>query len=306
MSDRPEPEVGDDSKEAGVPCAFPLDRQLSLSGRCHPGARNRPSLLALHGFLGSGADWLPVIRHLNAGTRPAPSWWTVDLPGHGNSRLGAPARQPFPESVDRFLHPLIQAISDGEQPLILIGYSLGGRLALHCALDPVFSQRLAGLVLISASPGLSDPGERTARIDRDAGWAHRFREEPLERVLPDWDAQPVLAPGPAADTRLEQAFCERRATQDGRQLAWALEAFSPGRLPGLQARLPGLACPVLWLTGEADAAYARVGRVAAQVCPRGRHRAVPQASHRLLLEAPGAVAGALGEFLDLHRNRRAD
>ena len=73
---------------------------------------------------------------------------------------------------------------------MLLGYSLGGRLALHALLHA--PELWAGALVVGADTGLADPKEREARVRWDAAWAERFLNEPWEDVLRDWDAQAVF------------------------------------------------------------------------------------------------------------------
>src|SRR5262245_37449007 len=109
----------------------------------------------LHGFLGCARDWEALASKLDA-----PSF-AIDLPGHGRS----PFTAQFEEALSSALPP---------EPVHLVGYSMGGRLALRYALaEP---ERVASLTLIGAHLGLKTESERAARLARDAVWARKLRE----------------------------------------------------------------------------------------------------------------------------------
>jgi len=102
-------------------------------------------LVFLHGFLGTAADWQPVCDFL-----PPCHCIGINLPGHG----GVPFSEDFEIDIERF-H--------------LIGYSLGGRLAMaYAAKNP---SRIASLTIASAHPGLTDESEKQKRLENDAMWA---------------------------------------------------------------------------------------------------------------------------------------
>ncbi|HEX7072051.1 MAG TPA: alpha/beta fold hydrolase, partial [Rhodothermales bacterium] len=88
--------------------------------------RHSDAVVLLHGFLGSSSDWSDVVDRLGAGL----SFITPDLPGHGNTRLPAP--EPTMRMVVEWLHGVVQ--SAGSDRVVLVGYSMGGRIAMHYAL----------------------------------------------------------------------------------------------------------------------------------------------------------------------------
>lgn len=236
----------------------------------------------LHGFLGDPADW-DVVRGL---LPPAPGGDLAPrLPGHGASP------SPVPPELDEWLEHLLLELG-GEDPLELVGYSLGGRLALRLALrDP---GRVRRLVLLGASPGLPDSAERARRRALDEQRASRLETQGLEAFLLDWYRQPLFAawlerPGAAA-------WLERRRGGVAPSLARVIRVASPGRQPDLWPDLSRLAMPVLWLAGEQDTVYAELAARGAGRCPLGQLALVAGAGHAAHLEEPAALAGRLAEF----------
>ena len=196
----------------------------------------QPTLVLLHGLLGDGADWQPVIDQL-----PGLPSLALDLPGHGSNQ--ALRVSGFGQAHEWLCGELkARAITHYR----LAGYSLGGRLALHHA-----SQSPAGLqalLLENCHPGLP-VAERTARIAHDEGWARRFECEPLARVLADWYRQGVFAD---LDDDARSRQVARRLGNDGRALAAMLRATSLGRQPNLAPWLSETRLPVSWISGSRD------------------------------------------------------
>src|SRR5215218_551890 len=147
------------------------------------GDRRSPSVLFLHGFMGSSVDWQDVAAAI--GDRAF--CITPDLPGHGAS-LGL---TPESYSIDGIARAAIHVLDrlEGERPVVA-GYSMGGRLALYLALR--FPERCAGLFLESASPGLESAGERAARRAADESKAGRLESGNFELFLEDWYHQPLF------------------------------------------------------------------------------------------------------------------
>jgi 2-succinyl-6-hydroxy-2,4-cyclohexadiene-1-carboxylate synthase len=248
-------------------------------------------ILALHGFLGDPADWRAFAAAVRS-HRPDGVFEAPRLPGHGSgSDLEAP-----PPAFDGWTDWLLQRIAAQPEPCHLLGYSLGGRLALAAALDPRARGRVRSLALLSASPGLSGDDARAARRALDEQRALRLQEAGLPAFLREWYAQPLFTP--LLESRGLDALLERRCGGEASALAEVLRAVSPGRMPHWRPRLGGLEVPLLALAGSRDEPYAGAAREQAALAPRGRAVVLPGAGHALLLEAPGPAASAWLAWID--------
>lgn len=228
-----------------------------------------PAILALHGNLGTTADWdLPGCRDTH----------TIDLWDHVD--LG----------FDEFAVALAGPLSAGLEKPILAGYSLGGRLALHALAS--FPERWGAAVIVSAHPGLCCAEDRIARRTSDAIWADRARSMDWGVFLDQWNAQPLFGEV-SHELRARQAALEPRREA----IAKAFETWSLGRQEDLRSRLGRFTGPVLWITGENDARFTRLGAEMAAVFPDFRHLVVPGAGHRVLEEGAESVVRELTVFL---------
>ncbi|MFR9720710.1 2-succinyl-6-hydroxy-2,4-cyclohexadiene-1-carboxylate synthase [Aeromonas diversa] len=189
----------------------------------------------LHGLLGHGGDWSGVTAAL-----PGPVL-TLDLPGHGTNRALRVAS--FAE-FDDWLRQRLQAARI--ERYRLVGYSLGGRLALyHASREPA---GLEALWLENCHPGLPEE-MRAVRRAHDECWAQRFERESLPTVLDDWYRQGVFAD---LDETARSAQIARRLDNDGPAVAAMLRATSLGLQPDLCPWLLGTALPVTYLSGRRD------------------------------------------------------
>ena len=166
---------------------------------------------------------------------------------------------------------------------LLVGYSMGGRLALQALIDRAPFDRA---VIVSA--GLNLEEDRDERRERDERWARRFERDPWDQVMRDWNAQPVF--GGHAVERFEDDY-ERG------ELARQLRENSPGVLPPLAPRLHEIEIPVLWVVGERDSTYIEIGKHAVSLLPNAELWICPNAGHRVPWEQQEAFAGRLREFL---------
>jgi 2-succinyl-6-hydroxy-2,4-cyclohexadiene-1-carboxylate synthase len=171
----------------------------------------------------------------------------------------------------------------------LAGYSMGGRLALHAAL--AMPERVERLVLISASAGIEDAGARARRRKADETLATEIAGHDIEWFVERWRALSLFAEDPAWIVE-DVARDERRCTPAA--LAACLRAFGSGAMAPMWDRLGELAIPVTVLAGERDEQYVAAGRRLAEMIPHAELQVVADAGHRLALEAPQAIATALG------------
>jgi len=224
-------------------------------------------VLLLHGFTQTAASWAGVERALGARYRSV----APDL-GTG----------PWEAELDR-LEPLVP--SGG----VLAGYSMGGRLALALALRRLHALRR--LVLVSASPGLADAAERDARRAADAALADRIERIGTEAFAREWAAQPLFAGQPA---EVAERAHQDRGRRPAAEHAAQLRGLGTGAMPPLWGRLAELSLPVVLVVGERDAKFRGIADRMAGRLPDARVVLVPGAGHAVHLEAPEAVAAAIG------------
>lgn len=252
-------------------------------------ARPRPHLTAtvlLHGFTGSAAAWEPVLEGLRAaGRRPV----AVDLPGHGG-RAG---------EVDASAFSLASTLADvGEVapgPADLVGYSMGGRIALHYA--AAFPTRVRRLVLESGSPGLATEEERRGRVAADEELARSIEREGVEAFVERWTALPLFATQSRLDAVTRARLRSQRLANHPASLAAALRGLGTGAIPSLWGDLGRIEAPTLLLVGTEDAKFVEIAERMAERMPNARVRFVPSAGHAVHLEQPEAWLAAVLDFL---------
>ena len=261
------------------------DRQTPMLQYSIQGAPDQPSFCFLHGFMGRSGDWAPIVSALNAEMYAL----TVDLPGHGAS-LGVADHY---YSMEGATQALADVLDDaGIDRCSLVGYSMGGRIALYFAL--FHPDRVRRLILESASPGLPDEAERAERRALDADRTARIRAD-LEGFLGEWYRQPLFASLEAHD--LVEEMVARRRTNDPDEIARALEGLSPGRQPSLWEHLPDVDVPTLLLTGARDEKYRGITAEAQSRLSNARRVVVPDAGHNVHAERPQAFVSHLVRFL---------
>jgi 2-succinyl-6-hydroxy-2,4-cyclohexadiene-1-carboxylate synthase len=226
----------------------------------------------LHGFTNTGASWDGVVTALGERYRP----FAPDIRGHGS------AAGIEPVSLDGVTADVAR-LAPGS--FGLVGYSMGGRLALHIALR--LPERVNRLVLIGASPGIEDAAERARRRIADERLAAEVERLTIEEFAARWARTPVLA-GQPPEVLASVDADRRRSTPGG--LAAALRGLGTGALPSLWGRLHELTPEVDLIVGERDAKFRAFAERMAAELPSARLQVVPGAGHAVHLEAPAAVA----------------
>ncbi|MDW6003550.1 2-succinyl-6-hydroxy-2, 4-cyclohexadiene-1-carboxylate synthase [Vibrio mangrovi] len=201
-----------------------------------------PVLVFLHGLLGSGEDWSETLTHLTA--FPC---LTIDLCGHGQSRQQRCTN--FDDCCEQIARTIRKAVP-AEQPLVLVGYSLGGRLAMYGAVHGHWAElNLTALVIEGGNFGLHSDVQRQQRWQQDQLWATRFASEPVADVLSDWYQQPVFS---SLNHEQRQHLITRRSDNLGAEIAVMMRATSLARQPDLLPALKMQSVPVRYICGEND------------------------------------------------------
>ncbi len=236
-------------------------------------------VIALHGFTGQGADFDPLRACLPA----SPPLIAPDLPGHGSK---GPLRQLTDYSLASHLRLISEAATAPQ--VTLLGYSMGGRLALHWAI--AHPERIRRLILVGASPGLATPEERDERRLGDATLAEFIRTRGLEPFFKYWHNQTFFQPMMSLPPERLGPILTRRAQNDPEGLALSLENVGTGTLPSLWHRLKEIRFPVDLVTGEHDVKFTRIAHEMGAHLPKARHSLIEGAGHPAHLEKPSDLA----------------
>ncbi|MEM7674414.1 MAG: alpha/beta fold hydrolase [Myxococcota bacterium] len=241
-----------------------------------------PTVL-LHGFGGSPEAWRSVIDAWPS-HEARPLFITPRQPGHG-----API-----DTVEHFEDAVNALAADLPDRFHLVGYSLGGRLAL--GLVAQHPSRVVSLTLIGAHPGL-DASARPARQQNDLLWAQRLQAMGTEAFFESWIQQPLFASQRAlpAHALARQKTWRQHLNKD--DLARAMRVLSLSTMPDYRPMLPTLTMPILLMAGEQDAKFVAISESMMAELPHGQLEIVKGVGHNIPLEAPDAVAQHLARFI---------
>lgn len=187
-------------------------------------------------------------------------------------------------------------------PRVLLGYSLGGRIALHSLLQSPKTWTAA--IIVSAHIGFrsDQDSERQARVKADENWAQKFEAGPWNDVLGEWDAQTVFGPprilGHFGSDRVQRMRSPRFEKDFSRKrLANSLRTCSLGHQMDLRPALRHLQVPILWISGEQDAKYRAIAQEAEELNPRFKSLVIPGGGHRIPWERPKEFTQSVVDYL---------
>ena len=235
-------------------------------------------VVLLHGFTQTGTSWFGAATTLAEAGFGA---LVPDLPGHGGS-----------SDVDADLERSADLVGEVGGRALYVGYSMGGRVALHLALRR--PDLVAGLVLIGATGGIEDPRERAERVAADEVLAVALEQDGVAAFLTRWLANPLFAHLP-----LDRADLAARHSNTVRGLAASLRRCGTGTQRPLWDELKNVACPTLVLAGQYDAKFRTIGqRLADAIGTNAAFDVVADSGHAAQLEQPDRTLVLLRTFLD--------
>lgn len=251
------------------------------------GNLHQPVILFLHGFLGSGDDYRQICTEL----KDKFCCLTVDLPGHGKTTGNADeTNYQMPQTAQALIALLDRLTID---QCFLVGYSMGGRLALYLTLH--FPQRFSQVILEGASPGLKTEMERAQRRAVDEKLAQKLETIPFKAFLLEWYHQPLFQS--LRQQHNWEKLIEHRLEQNPKELSKSLRNMGTGNQPSLWEKLPENSVPILLLVGEYDHKFRQINTEIFQRCPLAQLKIIPHTGHNIHWENPQIYVKELIQFL---------
>lgn len=246
-------------------------------------------VVLLHGFTGSNQVWKPFCQHL-----PCPCI-SIDIPGHGQSRFIENIES---YSIDEFcddLHEILQKLNI--QSINLVGYSMGGRLAL------IFANRypecVQSLILESATPGYENVDDRKKRLMDDMALAEKIRTD-FQGFLSYWDKKFLFRNHKQRNPQEYEILTDIRKNCETWQLSKALEYFSPGNQDNLWPHLAEFSFPIMIIAGEEDNKFSQIANRMWKCLRHSSVHVIPSCGHTVHLEEPVTFRNILTDWLKLN------
>lgn len=236
-------------------------------------------IYCLHGFLGLPTDW-DIFRGV------WPPVQAVDL-----YEFVTPSQTPSLEKWGRLFNNKVKLEHPSGEKKIVVGYSMGGRLAMHALMaDPEFWD---AAVLISAHPGLPETAveERSERQEKDELWAQKFLLDPWPSLMVEWNQQPVFGTNHPTPLRPESLF-------DREKLSLSMLHWSLSSQKDLRHELRKIDRPILWCSGSEDQKFTQIAEEMKTVLQNGTFWSAPACGHRVPWLLPKEFAQQVLAFVE--------
>lgn len=250
---------------------------------------NGEPLLLLHGFTGSGDNWR---EHVSPFAEQF-SVLTIDILGHGRSSAPSDPDRYSMEAVSADLVAMLDALEI--ERCHLLGYSMGGRLALFTAVH--HPNRVRSLILESSSPGLASAAEQQARTQRDNDLADWIKINGIEAFVNRWEALPLWESQKQLSPEKRNGLRQQRLQNSTVGLSNSLRGMGTGVQPSLWGNLPALQMPVLQIVGALDNKFVSINEKMGALLPNSQLEIMPNAGHTVHLERPLSYQSAIRRFL---------
>ena len=237
---------------------------------------NKDTILFLHGFMGCAEDWFPVFEQLPDKYNYA----ALDIVGHGKS--DAPGNLSH-YNVDSIISQ-IKFVKDHltSKKIILLGYSMGGRIALsYAAFHP---DDLKGLILESSSAGIKNDEERQKRYEEDLKLAEYIDSHSLEDFVEMWsDREMFNTQRRFSNDKLKKL---KKKKSSGSKIGYAnsLRGFSTGIMPPVHDKLKKIPIKILLITGDLDSKFTGINARLVKRFFKAKHKVVRNSGHNTHLE----------------------
>ncbi|WP_347549183.1 2-succinyl-6-hydroxy-2,4-cyclohexadiene-1-carboxylate synthase [Pseudalkalibacillus hwajinpoensis] len=250
------------------------------------------TIVLLHGFTGNALTWESFINKWSSSYRII----AIDLIGHGESSKPADASLYTMEAMSRFLKEILDICRLDH--VHLLGYSMGGRLALSFAMQ--YPSYVKTLLLESSSPGLRTVEEREERIRKDYALARKILDEGMLEFVSYWETIPLFSSQQHLSEALKSELREQRITNSEVGLANSLIGMGTGAQPSYWESLHELGIPVLLLTGEYDNKFISIAKRMASAIPRADIVQINDAGHTIHVEQTQIFDKMVVAFLEKH------
>lgn len=252
--------------------------------------KGKETIVFLHGFTGRKETWKTFIESLRESYRVI----AIDLPGHGETKTKIPRTMEMVVDDLRYIFEKLNL-----QAIHLMGYSMGGRVALAYALT--YPKTILTLTLESASPGLHQEQERAKRRARDLKLIRHLEKEGLQSFINFWENIPLFKTQQKLSKRSKEQVRQERLSQSVKGLMESLRYMGTGQQPSFWNNLQFLNCPVLLIVGQLDEKFVRLNEQMKQHLLEATLTIIEQVGHTVHLEAPKLFLQTIKSFIVKHK-----
>lgn len=263
-------------------------RGININFRCW-NEEATDTIVLLHGFTGSVATWNKVAQLIPNHYRIV----AVDLIGHGLSDAPTEVAMYSMEEQVEVLHELFKELHLSN--FTLLGYSLGGRVALSYVAN--YPNKVNHLILESASPGLKTEQEREARRISDEKLADEILQNGLQSFVEKWENIPLFESQKKLPTEVQKKIREERLSQKEIGLANSLRGMGTGAQKSLWTSISDITLPVTLITGSIDEKFCKIAQEMVKLLPNANHVEIRDVGHAIHVENPTLFATIVKDVL---------
>ncbi|MFD1739171.1 2-succinyl-6-hydroxy-2,4-cyclohexadiene-1-carboxylate synthase [Bacillus salitolerans] len=254
-----------------------------------------PKLLFLHGFTGSKQNWKGIASNLSEHFTVI----TIDLIGHGETDSPLDSARYEMNAACLDLNLFLEKLDINT--VQLVGYSMGGRLAIAFALS--YPNRVSSLILESSSPGIERIEERNLRILSDEQLAEEIVEKGITEFVNKWENIPLFESQKLLPESIQAAIRAERLTNNPIGLAGSLKGMGTGKQPSYWDQLQEIKIPSLFICGEWDEKFCTIAEEMSVRVPNSTIQKVFNAGHAIHVEQPEFFGKIVVEFLHSLTNK---
>lgn len=251
----------------------------------------KDTVLFIHGFTGCAEDWQPIIEQLSDDFNYA----ALDLIGHGKSDKSVHPDHYTAEAIVE----QIKAVKDKlafNKPIIIIGYSMGGRAALSFA--TTYPKDIKGLILESSSAGIKNEAERKKRYEDDLKLVQFINDHTMEEFIELWYDQEMFNTQKRFSNDKIKKLHKKKYDNSKIGMMNILKGFSTGVMPPLHDKLKNIHSKTILISGELDTKYTFINSKIVRGFHKAKHKVVKNSGHRTHLEEPKRFVEIVTNYLN--------
>lgn len=235
----------------------------------------KPSVVLAHGFTQNARCWGTFGELCSQNFDVL----AVDAPGHGQSGY---------DNAD--LTQAGKLILEVGGRAHYVGYSMGGRMLLHAALNDKMGV-IRSLILIGATPGIEDAAARAQRAAEDTDRARHILQVGTQTFINEWLSMPMFA-----NVSVEEAGLTKRYENSPDGMAASLQNCGTGAQHPLWEYLPRIQIPVLVIAGSTDAKFTAIGQRMVDAIGSNARFVNIDGGHAVHLENPSVTAAVVSSW----------
>ena len=246
-------------------------------------------LLLLHGFTGSGEGWQEFIPYWKTHSKVI----APDIIGHGKTDSPTEVTSYNIEKVAQGLNALLEELQI--EKIDVLGYSMGGRLALTFAIN--YPEKVRRLILESSSPGLETDNERKARQLQDDKLALLIKEQGIQNFVEYWENIALFQSQKKLPESVQNNIRKQRLSNNSIGLMNSLYGMGTGAQPSWWDALKLIQSPTLLITGSQDEKFCQIAEKMAKVLKNSQWVSITDCGHAIHVEKPEIFGTIVSEFL---------